>query len=293
MAPAELNTVVSHVSDPPVQPWRDRLHRWLDDLDTAVSWGINLFLLGAILTASATFVAETFTLPPAIAQTLRRVDQILAVIFALEYGVRWWASPNRWRYPLQLYSLVDLIAVVPMVLGGWDILFVRLLRSFRILLLLRFFDRNRFLRRLSLTDNQILVRIFLTLLCLLFIAAGLIYHVEHNTPGTGIHTFLDAFYFTLVTMTTVGFGDITPLSTEGRLVTLLMILAGITLIPWQISELVRHFISSVQKVTQPCPGCGWTYHDPDAHYCKRCGTGLNPLDEISGAGRSPNQVPKN
>ena len=273
MNQAEIKT--SAVSSP-ANPWRDRLRGWLDDLETPTSWVINLVFFAAILAAASTFVAETFTLEPAIAQRLHRFDQSLAVIFLLEYGRRWWASPNRWRYPFQPYSLVDLVAVVPLFFGGWDILFIRLLRSFRILLLLRFFDRRRFLTRLSLADSQILGRILLTLLCLLFIAAGLIYNVEHNTAGSAIHNFLDAFYFTVVTMTTVGFGDITPLSNGGRLVTLLMILAGITLIPWQVSELVRQFIRSANKITQSCPGCGWEYHDPDARYCKRCGTSLNP-----------------
>ncbi|MEM9772373.1 MAG: ion transporter [Cyanobacteria bacterium P01_D01_bin.73] len=254
---------------------RDRLRSWLDDLDTPVSWGINSILLGAIVATSATFVATTFDIDPAIAQSLHRFDLCLSVLFIVEYCLRWWSASNRWRYPFQIYSLIDLVAVVPMVLGGWDILYVRLLRSFRILLLLRFFDRRRVLSRLSLADSQVLGRIILTLLCLLFIAAGLIYNVEHNTPNSAIHNFLDAFYFAVVTMTTVGFGDITPLSNAGRLVTLLMILAGITLIPWQVSELVRQFIGSVQKVNQECPNCALAYHDPDAQFCKRCGVGLN------------------
>ncbi|MEM6501035.1 MAG: ion transporter [Cyanobacteria bacterium P01_C01_bin.89] len=269
---------------------RDRLRAWLDDLDSPVSWAVNLVLLGAILGTSASFVATTFDIDPAIAQTLRHIDRWLSILFVIEYGMRWWSAPNRWRYPFQLYSLIDLVAVVPMVLGGWDILYVRLLRSFRILLLLRFFDRRRILNRLSLADSQILGRIILTLLCLLFIAAGLIYNVEHSTPNSAIHNFLDAFYFTVVTMTTVGFGDITPLSNAGRLVTLLMILAGITLIPWQVSELVRQLIRSVQKVNQKCSGCGWAFHDPDAQFCKRCGAELGSLADSV---RSPSSGQEN
>ena len=266
---------------------RDRLRSWLDDLDTPVSWAVNSVLLGAIFATSAIFVATTFDIDPAIAQTLHRIDRCLSIVFIAEYALRWWSASNRWRYPVQIYSLIDLVAVVPMVLGGWDILYVRLLRSFRILLLLRFFDRRRILSRLSLADSQILGRILLTLLCLLFIAAGLIYNVEHNTPYSAIHNFLDAFYFTVVTMTTVGFGDITPLSNAGRLVTLLMILAGITLIPWQIGELVRQLIRSVQKVNQDCSGCGWMFHDPDAQFCKRCGAELSLDTSLTESVRSP------
>ena len=80
--------------------------------------------------------------------------------------------------------------------------------------------------------------------------------------------FGDAFYFTVVTLTTVGFGDIIPFSEAGRMVTVLMILSGIILIPWQVSRLVREWILIASKQDVTCPQCGLRYQDRDASHCK-------------------------
>ena len=73
-------------------------------------------------------------------------------------------------------------------------------------------------------------------------------------------------------MTTVGFGDQIPISYGGKLVTLMMILTGIAVIPWQLGDLVRQFIKSTDKKEIDCEKCGLAFHEQDAKYCKRCGT---------------------
>ena len=79
-------------------------------------------------------------------------------------------------------------------------------------------------------------------------------------------------------MTTVGFGDITPLSDQGRALTLLMILTGVTFIPWQISDLIKQLLKTSSKVEKKCYDCGLSWHEADAKYCKNCGV---QLEEIS------------
>ena len=76
-------------------------------------------------------------------------------------------------------------------------------------------------------------------------------------------------------MTTVGFGDVTPISEGGRIVTLMMILAGIALIPWQLGNLVRQFVRSGDRAGSICPDCGLGTHDADARFCKLCGSQLS------------------
>ena len=87
-------------------------------------------------------------------------------------------------------------------------------------------------------------------------------------------TFVDAMYFSIVTMTTVGFGDVTPVTQIGRLLTVLMILTGIALIPWQIGDLIKRIIKTANGVETFCSGCGLDLHDEDAKFCKICGTKL-------------------
>ena len=84
-------------------------------------------------------------------------------------------------------------------------------------------------------------------------------------------SFGDAFYFTIVTLSTVGFGDIIPYSGAGKWVTVLMILSGIILIPWHISQIVREWVHMASKREIQCPQCGLRYHDMDASHCKSCG----------------------
>ena len=85
---------------------------------------------------------------------------------------------------------------------------------------------------------------------------------------------MDAFYFSIVTMTTVGFGDVTPISEIGRLLTVLMIFTGIALIPWQVGDLIKRLVKNTTQVEIVCAGCGLAFHDVDAGFCKRCGTKL-------------------
>jgi voltage-gated potassium channel len=103
-----------------------------------------------------------------------------------------------------------------------------------------------------------------------FISSGLFFYVE-NPLNPNVQTFGDAFYFTVVTLTTVGFGDITPLSEAGKWITVFMILSGIILIPWQISRIVKEWIYISTKKEILCPGCGLRYHDENASHCKSCG----------------------
>jgi voltage-gated potassium channel len=113
------------------------------------------------------------------------------------------------------------------------------------------------------------LRLVFTVFIIFFISAGLFFYVEH-TVNPSLSNFGDAFYFTVVTLTTVGFGDITPMSQGGKMVTVLMILSGIILIPWQAGQIIREWVH-VRKKHRPCPKCGLQYHDPDATHCKHCG----------------------
>lgn len=78
-------------------------------------------------------------------------------------------------------------------------------------------------------------------------------------------------------MTTVGFGDVTPISETGRLLTVLMIITGVALIPWQIGDLIKQFLKTANQLSILCPQCSHALHDTDAKFCKVCGTQLPKL----------------
>lgn len=247
----------------------------LEDIETPIGKTINLSITGLVLLSSAIFVAETYPLPITLRTLLNWLDKGILGIFAIEYALRFWCAERRWRYFFSLYSLIDLFAILPFLIGVFDVTFLRVFRWFRILRLIRFIEGKTIVGYVSREDSIIFTRIFLTLFIIIFVYSGLIYQVEHPINAEKFTTFLDAFYFSIATMTTVGFGDVTPKSELGRLLTILMILTGIALIPWQLGDLVKRLVKTANQVEKPCPTCHLVLHDADAHYCKNCGTALD------------------
>jgi voltage-gated potassium channel len=258
---------------------REKIAFYFKDLETPVGKAINLTIAGLVLLSSGIFVAETYDIPNYVKVQLDFVNTAILVIFAGEYMVRLWCTENKVQYVLSFYSLVDLIAILPFFLGVVDISFIRLLRWFRILRLIRFINK-KFLFGISTEDGVIFARILFTLFAIIFVYSGLIYQVEHPVNSDVFGTFLDALYFSIVTMTTVGFGDVTPSSELGRFLTVLMILTGIALIPWQVGDLIKQLIKANNHVETVCLSCGWYLHDLDANYCKKCGTQLRKDKEL-------------
>ncbi|MBO3461678.1 ion transporter [Aetokthonos hydrillicola Thurmond2011] len=247
---------------------------YLKDLETPIGRAVNLLIVALVLVSSAIFVLETYNLPNSTRVALDIVDNGILIIFAVEYLARLWSTEDKIKYILSFYSIIDLLSIVPFFLGTFDTRFIRLLRWFRILRLIRFIDRKFLFANISTEDGIIFARILFTLFAIIFVYSGLIYQVEHPVNTRIFRTFLDAFYFSIVTMTTVGFGDVTPISELGRLLTVLMILTGIALIPWQVGDLIKRLVKTTNLVETVCFGCGWSFHDTDAHFCKICGTKL-------------------
>ncbi|MBD2247832.1 ion transporter [Nostoc sp. FACHB-888] len=253
---------------------RQETEFYLKDLETPLGKAINLSLAAMVLISSGIFVAETYNIPDSVRFQLHLVDTAIVIIFAAEYSLRLWSAENKIKYIFSFYSIIDLMAILPFFLGMVDISFIRLLRWFRILRLIRFIDRKFFFASISTEDGMIFARILFTLFAIVFIYSGLIYQVEHPVNPQNYGTFLDAFYFSVVTMTTVGFGDVTPISELGRLLTVLMIFTGIALIPWQVGDLIKRVVKTTNQVETVCSGCALTFHDIDAGFCKRCGAKL-------------------
>ena len=257
------------------QSLKEKTAFYLENTDTIVGLWFNLTILGLILLSSAIFVAQTYPIGEQLKISLEFADSIILVIFTLEYLLRLWTAKKPHKFLFSFFGIIDLIAILPLFIGWTDIRFIRVFRWFRILRIIRFWNIERQILGFKTEDSIVFVRIFLTLFTLIFVYAGLIYQVEHQINRDRLENFFDAFYFVVVTMTTVGYGDVTPLSEAGRFMTVLMIFTGVLFIPWQLSELIGQVVKSANSIEQPCTNCGLSRHEPDALFCKQCGTELS------------------
>ncbi|NUN64132.1 ion transporter [Pseudanabaena biceps] len=269
------------------QKLSQKINFYLDDLATPVGKLINMAIAILVIASATSFVAQTFEISEITRHRLNLLDDIILKVFVVEYFLRLWCAERKLKYLFSLYALIDLVAILPFFLGAIDIAFLRLLRWFRILRLIRLVEsRSLFVNKNE--DFAILLRILFTLFAIIFVFSGLVFQIEHST-NPKFHNFLDAFYFSVFTMTTVGYGEVMPQSNAGKLTTVIMVLTGIALIPVQLSELFKRLIMTANqgdRVTTPVPdkitnlqevtclGCGLSLHDVDAQFCKVCGTKL-------------------
>ncbi|MCU0537264.1 MAG: ion transporter [Hydrococcus sp. Prado102] len=259
--------------------WRKTISYYLEDIETPIGKTINLVFLGLIFLSLAIFVIETYSIPQLLKIWLDNIDLAILILFTIEYLIRFWCADSKIKFVFSLFSIFDLLSIVPLLIGIMDIRFIRIFRWFRLLRLIRFLDFKISIFKIETEDGVIFARIFLTLFSIIFVYSGFIYQAEHSINPTVFSNFFDALYFSIVTMTTVGFGDVTPISEGGRALTVLMILTGILLIPWQVGELVKKLLETTTQVQKKCSGCGLSIHDFDANHCKICGTKLEDFQE--------------
>jgi voltage-gated potassium channel len=258
---------------------------YMIDFQTPLGRSIDILIIALNLLVVALFVLNTYDLSAGLRDMLWWMEKAVVTIFILEYLLRLYGAPHRWSHVKDIYSIIDLVAILPtlilMVLPATffvhDIRFIQTLRVltvFRIFRFLRFISQNHLLFG-TISQGMINVaRLVLSIIIIFFVYSGLFYFVE-KPLNPNVQNFGDAFYFTVVAVSTVGFGDIVPVTQAGRLVTIAMIISGIILIPFQAARIFRAWLmTGREKRVQICPNCGLDRHDVDAKYCKKCGEGL-------------------
>ncbi|MBT7903645.1 ion transporter [Candidatus Woesearchaeota archaeon] len=258
--------------------FREKLRFYLIDCETRIGKSIDAFILFLNLLICIIFVIETYDISQAMRALLWKIEVITVIIFIVEYFARIYASQKRFKQITDLYSIIDFVAILPTLLimfnpeQSFNIAFVRILRiikTFRIFRFLRFTaDPYFFFGKITWHVLKV-IRLVVTIFLIFFVASGVFFTIE-NGVNPNVSNFGDAFYFIVVTLTTVGFGDITPVSDAGKWATVLMIISGIMLIPWQASQVIKEWLQTKKKKAI-CKKCGLVYHDEDASHCKACG----------------------
>ncbi len=250
---------------------KSKIHFWFDDMETPGGRALDILIVVLIFIVSVIFVIKTYSLPPDLHYWLDRVENSIIVVFIIEYLLRIWSAPHRMREILKIYSIVDLLAIIPIFFAIDSYQVLRIFRALRVLRLIRFLKGTHFFYRKFTQTHIIIIRITFIIVAIIFVSSGLIFYAESRNPGSDIKTFTDAVYFSIITLTTVGYGDFTPKTGYGRFITILIVLSGIIFIPYQVKELIKQFLVSDEKRMRECKGCGHEYHDGDALFCKKCG----------------------
>ena len=266
--------------------WRQDTYRIIFEADTPAGRRFDVVLLWAILISVALVMLDSVhTIHAAFGHWLYLTEWGFTVLFTAEYVARLASAPRPWRYARSFFGVVDLLAIVPTYLslflvGSQTLLVVRalrMLRVFRVLKLSRYLREAMVLRQ-ALRAGLPKIGVFLyTVLTLVIIFGAMMYLIEG--PERGFSSIPTSIYWAIVTLTTVGYGDIAPASVPGRmLASLVMIMGyGIIAVPTGIVTVEMSRVRDSSAITtRVCGQCLRGGHDNDARHCKFCGAELPP-----------------
>ncbi|NIJ42068.1 voltage-gated potassium channel [Parvibaculum indicum] len=193
-------------------------------------------------------------------------DLLIGAVLAVDFAARLIIARNKWQYLVELETLADIIVIFSLlsVAIAGNFAFLRVLRSLR---LLRSYHVLREVRQryAVFVRHEAVIQAIVNLLVFIFVVTAVVYVIQQPiNPGIG--NYIDALYFTVTTLTTTGFGDITLTGTSGRLLAVIIMVFGVALFLRLAQTIFRP-----QKVKYTCPDCGLNRHDPDAVHCKHCG----------------------
>lgn len=283
--------MTSPLENPPLSPWREKLRVIIFEADTPAGKAFDVGLLVAILlSVLAVMLDSVTTFRSQHGQLLTSAEWIFTLLFTVEYALRLVCSPRPLHYARSFFGVVDLLAILPTYLSllfpGAESMIVirglRLLRVFRVFKLGQFLGEASLLRN-ALASSRHKITVFLgTITILVTILGAAMYLIEGEANGfTSIPV---SIYWAIVTMTTVGYGDMAPITVSGKVLASIVMIMGYSIIavPTGIvtAEIVETAAASRRITTRSCSNCLSEGHDRDATYCKDCGAPLEvPLTE--------------
>lgn len=269
-------------------PWRARLHQIIFEADDKAGKLFDTVLIGAILASVIVIILDSVPSIRAEAHTLFVVlEWIFTILFTIEYVLRLVCVRKPLRYVFSFYGIVDLLSLLPSYIGlfvpGAQNLMVirmlRLLRIFRVFKLVRFLGEADALRHAFYASRHKIAVFMTTVMIIITIMAAAMHVVEYGAGNDQFESLPESMYWAIVTMTTVGYGDITPITTLGKFLSALMMLIGYSMIIVPAGILSAEIAVEAQRhasrsTTQHCPSCSRDGHEFDATFCKFCGDPL-------------------
>ncbi len=276
--------------------WRQDTHRIIFGNLTPAGRIFDVLLIFAILASVIVVMAESVeTIREVYGPALVDLEWMFTAVFTVEYVLRILSAERAGKYARSFFGIVDLMALLPgylslLVPGGQALTVIRMLRVlrvFRVLKLWQFVGGEQVLIR-ALRNSAYKIAVFLVaVLALVTVVGSIMYVLEGQRPGSAFHSIPAGVYWAIVTVTTVGFGDITPQTPPGQFLAALLMILGYGVIAVPTGIVTAQMAGNRARATVPdstvkkrvdtckCVSCGMSSHDWDARHCKRCGEDLS------------------
>lgn len=267
----------------PAKPWRERLHELIFEADTSAGKAFDIVLMVAIvLSVLAVLLESVKDIRAAYGAELLVIEWFFTLLFTVEYILRLVCVRRPLGYAVSFYGIVDLLAIIPTYLslfiyGAQSLIVVRalrLLRVFRVLKLAHFVGEAAVLQAAVRASTRKILVFLGTVMTLIIIVGTMMYLIEGETSG--FTSIPQSIYWAVVTMTTVGYGDVAPQTVAGKVLASAVMITGygIIAVPTGIVTVELAGAHARRVTTQACPECSSEGHDADARFCKHCGAKL-------------------
>jgi len=261
---------------------RARTRHIIFDHNTPVSRGFDVVLLALIVFSVLLVMLETVEEIDARHGTLLLIlEWVVTILFTIEYVARLITVDNKWRYARSFFGIVDLLAILPVYLslffpesGAQSLLVVRslrLLRVFRVFKMARWLSEANYLVRAIRASSRKIVVFLIVVLLINVIVGSSMYLIEG--PEHGFDSMFRGLYWSIVTMSTVGFGDIAPSTPPGQVLAAILMITGYSVIAVP-TGIVSAEVAATGQREKKCSGCGSAVHSRFARYCDACGAEL-------------------
>lgn len=265
-----------------VKTLREKLQEIIFEADTPAGKLFDVLLFWAIGISVVVVALDSVpSLNNKYGNLFRSIEWGFTLLFSVEYLLRIYCVQKPLKYIFSFYGLVDLLSILPTYIGLYFvgshsfrvIRILRLLRIFRVLKLIGFTKQAQILRNALRSSRQKITVFLVTVLILVVLLGTFMYLIEG--PKTGFTSIPKSIYWAIVTLTTVGYGDITPQTVLGQMLASVIMITGYAIIavPTGIvtAEMMKSENLKTPSNTQACPSCSREGHDDDARYCKYCG----------------------
>ena len=264
-------------------PLKERIWKIIFEAETPTGKVFDVLLLWFIAASVLAVMLESVgSIRLEYGRILYIAEWVFTIIFTIEYFLRIWLVRKPWKYIFSFYGIVDLLSCLPsyisLIFAGSNhfavIRLLRLLRMFRVLKMVTHVrGADTILRGLAASKAKITV-FFFAMLIFAMLTGTLIYIVETGVEGTDFTSIPISIYYAIISITTVGYGDITVHTPLGQLLTSLIVLAGYAIIAVPTGIVAGDMVREAMKqdeTTDACPSCGTHGHLFDASYCRKCG----------------------